>query len=210
MCCFFGLLLAACSSRELWQLANNAIGREFVYEDECSEDDLESAYLSDVYICEEALKHMPSGPAYDLLRPIERMADFEHARFAAGQKFVIQHDVYLWDATIQGAVETEAKKYLALNEQVEDLIITHRTISDTKIEKLTPALKIKPGTTVIVTRIVSFSSSFVPGRRIRVLMRTDDGSDEFIFMANNGKLFWLKPKPTAQGGDINNLVMRPM
>lgn len=208
--CLLGLSLAACSPRDIWQLANGAIGREFVYLDECSENDLESAYLFDANVSKKALEHMSPSHAYDLSRPIERIADFEPARFAVGQKFVIQHDVYLWDTVFQGAEKTESRKYLALKEQGEDLIITHRTISDTRTEKFTPTLKIKSGTTVIVTRIVSFSSSFVPGPRIRILMRTEDGSDEFIFMANNGKLLWLKPKPTAQDKDINNLVIRPM
>jgi hypothetical protein len=110
-------IFVACTRRELWQLANNAVGREFVYLDECSEDDLESAYLSDVSICETALKHMSSGPAYNLSRPIERISDFEPARFVVGQKFIIQHDVYLWDATLQGAEKTYTKKYLALKEE---------------------------------------------------------------------------------------------
>jgi hypothetical protein len=41
-------------------------------------------------------------------------------------------------------------------------------------------------------------------------MKAECIPDEFIFMANNGNLFWLKPKPTAKNDDINNLVIRPM
>jgi len=178
--------------------------------DECSEADLESAYLSDVYICEKALEHMPSDAAYKLSRTIERISDFEPARFVVGQQFTIQHDVYLWDAALRGAEKTYTKKYLVLKEDGGDFIVTHRTVSDTKTEKLVPSLKIKAGTTVTVTRIVSFSSGFVPGTRIRVLMKVEDNPDEFIFMANNGKLFWLRPKPTAKSDDINSLVIRPM
>ncbi len=155
--CFLGVFLAACSPRDLWQLVNNAVGHEFVYLDECSEADLESAYLSDVSICETALKHMSSGPAYNLSRPIERISDFEPARFVVGQKFIILHDVYLWDATLQGAEKTYTKKYLALKEEGGDFIVTRGTISDLKKEKLVPSLKIKSGTTVTLTLIVSFS-----------------------------------------------------
>jgi hypothetical protein len=133
-------------------------------------------------------------------------ADFEPVAFRSNDRFVLQHDMYVWDVPEMGARNTLNGKRLAVSPFPGPYeYSSRRQGEEPRLITLRPIRRIPSGTAIRFKEYRSFSCDFTD----EVAIVCFENCEEDFILRYHFTFLWLKPKSSAPRGETEKLPFIP-
>ena len=186
-----------CTPKRILQFSVGSAGYSFYYEEATSEEIIRRGIAHEIFDFE-AVKKSPINHPFELTRP----CDFVAVPFNKGDRFELQHEMYVWDINYVGARNTLGGKRLSVSMFKGPYVREYkRSGEEWQREYYLPVKKIPKGAILSFKEHRSYSTHL----RSEVPILCDENTKEEYILSYAYAFLWLMPKDTARQEDIDKL-----